>query len=229
MAVLPRYAQVFRRATADGSPTLVRDRDGLSYRSIHGARTEADHVFVAGAGLDVGQGPRHVLEMGFGAATNFAATVLARRGRGPLRYVGIDDAPIAPDDLPCFDPLAHALATAATRDGHAVAEDVMLSLRRVRFAEVTEPETFDAVYFDPFGPSDEPDSWSVECFAAARACLRQGGRLVSYAVAGWVRRNMAAAGLFVATPPGPHGKRQFTLAARDPAVLGDHKIRNAPP
>ena len=230
MASLAPYAQVFRRATADGSPTLVRDRDGLSYRSIHGARTEAEHVFVAGAGLDAGRGPRRVLEMGFGAGTNFAATVCARRGTGPLQYVGIDAAPVGPDDLPCFDSLAHDLAVSATRAGQARADDVTLELRRVPFADVAaDADGFDAVYFDPFGPADEPRSWSVECFSAARACLRPRGRLVSYAVAGWVRRNMAAAGLFVATPPGPHGKRQFTLATVDPRLLDGHKIRNAPP
>lgn len=228
MGSVAQFVQVRRRATGDGSPTLVRS-DGLSYRSMHGARTEARHVFVAGAGLDVGEAPRRVVEFGFGAGTNFAATVIARRARGPLTYVGVDLAPVAPEDLPCFDAVAHALATAATTSGRAAQQEVALELRRVHFDDIVPTKPFDAVFFDPFGPADEPDSWSVPCLLAARACLAPHGRLVSYAVAGWVRRNMAAAGLYVATPPGPEGKRQFTLATPTPAQLAGHKIRNRPP
>jgi tRNA U34 5-methylaminomethyl-2-thiouridine-forming methyltransferase MnmC len=215
-------------ATYDGSVTLQRADSGLAYRSVHGAWRESQRVFVGASAIGCGQGPRAVLELGFGAATNFAATVVVRRGRGPLRYEAVDDRPVAPEDLPRHDARAHLLSVVATRNGSAHGDDVALTLHRVSFESYASDTRFDAVYFDPFGPSDQPDSWSVRAFEVARAHLRPDGRLVTYSTAGWVRRNMAVAGLYVATIPGPSGKRDTTVAASRRDALGDLRIRNVP-
>jgi tRNA U34 5-methylaminomethyl-2-thiouridine-forming methyltransferase MnmC len=216
--------------TADGTPTLERTGPGWSYRSRHGAWAEAQQIFVEGAGLAGGTGPRRVLELGFGAGTNFAATLVARRGLGVVRYHAVDRDPVAAGDLPVFDAAAHLHAVHATETGRSEDADVRLQLQRADFLEADVPvAAFDAIYFDPFGPTEEPDSWSVAAFVVARRALAPSGRLVTYSAAGWIRRHMAAAGLFVATVAGPPGKREFSIAARESLSLAGLRIRNAPP
>lgn len=209
--------------TDDGSLTLQQVDTGWTYRSTHGALREAAHVFVGGAALG---STARVLEFGFGAGTNFAAA-LAREITS-LDYTAVERAPLDPSSLPVFDDRAHALASEATRYGHASDESCSLRLHLGEFAEFTAEPTHDAVFLDPFGPHDEPESWSLDVMKAAAAGLAPHGRLVTYSAAGWIRRNLAAAGLHVATFAGPPGKREFTVAAWDPALLAEGTLRNAP-
>jgi tRNA U34 5-methylaminomethyl-2-thiouridine-forming methyltransferase MnmC len=76
--------------TEDGSRTFASARYGETYRSSRGAHAEARHVFVEGTGvarrLALGQ-PTRVVEVGLGAATNFALTAAAALAGGTaLRY-----------------------------------------------------------------------------------------------------------------------------------------------
>ena len=180
--------------------------------------------------FDRGLPEPRVLEFGFGAAGNFSATVTAAEARPGvrLRYAAVDHAPVPEKWLVPASQRAHALATRATQTGEAHDDTVSLQLHRCEFTDVPGDDRFDAIYFDPFGPSQQPDSWSVEVFAAVRPRLEDGGRLATYAAAGWVRRNLAAAGFFVATPPGPAGKRHITVAATTAEALHPLRIRNRP-
>ncbi len=217
-------------ATDDGSSTLQRLDSGWTYRSVRGAASESRHVFVHGSGV-LRTGRPRVLEFGFGAGTNFATLCAELPGpeRRDLTYHAIERNPVPAEMLPEFDPSSAALARTATRTGRAEAAGVRLVIHRCEFVEFEPDGAYDAVFFDPFGPSEEPDSWSSAVFERAARALRRGGRLVTYSAAGWVRRNMATAGLFVATVPGlAGGKREFTIAAATEDALGGAKVRNAP-
>jgi tRNA U34 5-methylaminomethyl-2-thiouridine-forming methyltransferase MnmC len=216
--------------TADGSTTLQQVDTGWTYRSVHGAALESRHVFVQGTNvLRRGASELSVFEFGFGAAGNFAATVAALEEQGGrLRYCAVDHAPVEPRWLCPEDLRAHRLAARAVADGVAADDTVSLQLHVCDFVDLRMPDRFDAIYFDPFGPTQQPESWSVEVFAIARGLLAPGGRLATYAAAGWVRRNLAAAGFYVATAPGPPGKRHITIAAGTPEDLHPWPIRNAP-
>ncbi len=215
--------------TDDGSPTLARVDTGWTYRSARGALAEAKHVFVAGADIG-GRREARVLEFGFGVGTTFAALVHACVSMERLEVHAVDHAPVPSALLPCFDPRAHALAVTATEAGHARDGSVSLTLHVGEFADFVADDPFDAVFLDPFGPGDEPASWAPAVMDAAVAALAPHGRLVTYSAAGWIRRNLAEAGLFVATVPGlAGGKREFTIASRSRARLGEVKVRNAPP
>ncbi|MCR9164222.1 MAG: tRNA (5-methylaminomethyl-2-thiouridine)(34)-methyltransferase MnmD [Nannocystaceae bacterium] len=216
--------------TGDGSPTLQRVDTGWTYRSDRGALRESAHVFVAGADLR-GRAHVRVLELGFGVGTNFAALVVAARAGGidSLDVHAVERSPVPSALLPVFDAQAHALAVAAAAHGHAAAHGVSLTLHPGEFEAHAPQGVFDAVWLDPFGPDAEPESWSVDVAKVVARALAPGGRAVTYSAAGWVRRNLAAAGLFVATVPGPiEGKREFTIAAHTPERLGSVKVRNAP-
>jgi len=215
--------------TGDGSPTLVRRDCGWSYRSLHGAHAEARTVFVEGSGvLECGEAP-HVLEFGFGAATNFSQTLEALRGRGRcVHYVAIDCMPVPSDVLGALGTEAHTLAASATVAGRVVTPAAILEVVRTNFIDFATPQRFDAIYFDPFGPGQQPESWTTAVFEVAFRHAHPHARLVTYSAAGWVRRNMAAAGFFVATAPASGKKREFTVASARPEALAHLRIRNRP-
>jgi tRNA U34 5-methylaminomethyl-2-thiouridine-forming methyltransferase MnmC len=71
------------------------------------------------------------------------------------------------------------------------------------------------VYYDVFGPRVQPELWSMDMITAAYNAMRENGILVTYCAAGFVRRNMIAAGFTVERLPGPPGKREMLRAIKE--------------
>ncbi|MFB6262634.1 MAG: MnmC family methyltransferase, partial [Bradymonadaceae bacterium] len=82
----------------------------------------------------------------------------------------------------------------------------------------------DAVYYDPFGPKAEPESWTVECFEMAREQIADDALLGTYSAASDVKRAMAEAGFAVATAPGTGRKREVTFASPSPEALEPYEL-----
>lgn len=61
-------------------------------------------------------------------------------------------------------------------------------------------ESFDAWFLDGFAPARNPDMWSLEIMQALFAKTAPGGTFATYAAAGFVRRNLIAAGFEPGTP-----------------------------
>lgn len=80
-----------------------------------------------------------------------------------------------------------------------------------------EETPFDAWFLDGFAPSRNPDMWSAELMAEVFRLTVPGGRFGTYAAAGFVRRNLAAAGFVVERRPGFAGKREM-LCGEKPAL-----------
>lgn len=75
----------------------------------------------------------------------------------------------------------------------------------------------DVWYFDGFSPAKNPDMWSAEVFARAFALTRPGGTFSTYTSAGWVRRNLEAAGFIVNRVRGYGNKREMLTGFKPPA------------
>ncbi len=73
-----------------------------------------------------------------------------------------------------------------------------------------------AWYLDGFAPSRNPGMWSAELMRAVAHKTAAGGTFASYTAAGWVRRNLGAAGFAVEKQPGHGGKREM-IRGRLPA------------
>jgi tRNA U34 5-methylaminomethyl-2-thiouridine-forming methyltransferase MnmC len=73
--------------------------------------------------------------------------------------------------------------------------------------------SFNAVYFDAFAPSVNPEMWRRSVLEVPFALLKNGGTLSSYCVKGSVRRELNGIGFDVRCVPGPpEGKREVLLA-----------------
>jgi tRNA U34 5-methylaminomethyl-2-thiouridine-forming methyltransferase MnmC len=79
---------------------------------------------------------------------------------------------------------------------------------------------FDAWFLDGFAPSRNPAMWSPELMQALFDRTKPGGSFATYAAAGFVRRNLGAAGFIVERRPGFAGKREM-LCGRRPNPTSD--------
>ena len=76
------------------------------------------------------------------------------------------------------------------------------------------PLAFDAWYLDGFAPSRNPAMWSEEILKAVFDHTQPGGTFATYAAAGFVRRNLIAAGFAVERRPGFAGKREMLCGVK---------------
>ncbi|WP_422039447.1 tRNA (5-methylaminomethyl-2-thiouridine)(34)-methyltransferase MnmD [Roseibium sp.] len=73
----------------------------------------------------------------------------------------------------------------------------------------------DAWYLDGFSPAKNPELWDLDLLAKAADLTAPGGTLATYTAAGWVRRNLQAAGFTIEKKPGFAGKREMIVGRKD--------------
>ncbi len=227
--------------TADGSRTLASPT-GEAYKSLRGAISEARSVYLEGSGVGdrlAAGSAADVLEVGFGTGLNFlvSATAAVKSGAA-LRYRALE---LAPPSAATLSELRYAELLAPSRlPGALIAWRAGLGMSapagwnvfehdRVTLElfvgdalssawEAGDLRQVDAVYHDSFGPANAPGLWSGAFLARLARLLRPDGRLVSFCVAGAVRRALAAEGLQVKKAAGPAGGKREVLVARRPAA-----------
>ena len=210
--------------TEDGSRTWRRGDLGVTYRSLHGAASEAHEVFVKGAGLSRTCGHWRVLELGFGGATTFRATVKAALARGAsLEFTSVDRSPPPPELF--YDEDDAELIAAALIDGRAEGDGINLTIASCDWRDVVLPKHyFDAIFHDPFAPRVNPECWTPECFRWSFEALKESGRLVTWGAATASRQAMRDAGYVVARAPGAGRKRESTVAAHHASTLAGFEL-----
>jgi tRNA U34 5-methylaminomethyl-2-thiouridine-forming methyltransferase MnmC len=203
-------------------------------------RLECGHVFLAGNGLperwtdmSPAEDTFRIGELGFGTGLNACETwrqwTLFRKPGARLHFISFELYPMQRDEIgralarwPEIDPQRQAL-TAAWPDepGGRITIDLddQTTLTVVCGAALdgvtAEEADFDAWFLDGFAPSRNPDMWSPELMQALFDRTRTGGTFGTYAAAGFVRRNLAAAGFTVERQPGFAGKREMLRGRRD--------------
>lgn len=193
-------------------------------------RLECGHTFLAGNGLPE-RWEKHrnfrIGELGFGTGLNFCETwrqwKLSRAGGAKLHFTSFELYPMQRDEIdralarwPEIDAERQALAEAWPDEpgGHVVIDaDAQTRLTVVcgpALEGVCAAEAdFDAWFLDGFAPSRNPDMWSPEIMQAIHDKTLPGGTFGTYAAAGFVRRNLQAAGFTVERRPGFAGKREM--------------------
>jgi len=198
-------------------------------------RLECGHVFLAGNDLPrrwQRPGPFRIGELGFGTGLNLCETWRQWRetagADASLHFTSFERFPMARADiaraLSRWPEIAKERAALVEAWPDAPAGRVEIALgARVRLTVVCgaaadslarEDEAFDAWYLDGFAPARNPDMWSAGLMAEVFRLTVPEGRFATYAAAGFVRRNLAAAGFAVERRPGFAGKREMLCGTR---------------
>ncbi len=212
--------------TLDGSTTIHLKEWDECYHSKHGAIQEAQHVFIKnGLSLFPNQAVS-ILEIGFGTGLNAFITLLeSKKFHQSIHYVGVEAYPVN---------AAEVLAMNYVTELNAISDEALfkkmhesnwdekvvlhpefeLTKRKQFFDEINAVEEFDLIYFDAFGYRVQPELWSTAIFKKMFTALRPGGKLVTYAARGVVKRSMIEVGFTVEKLAGPPGKREMFRASK---------------
>lgn len=218
--------------TESGTP--FSETYGDVYHSSAGGLAQARHVFLAGNGLPQRWQGRErfvVLETGFGQGLNFLATWAAWRDdpRRPqrLHFLAVDKHPFTAADLavlhagfPELAPLAGQLRAQwpeLTPGFHRLEFETGGVVLKLAFGDAIAavPQfvaAADAFYLDGFSPAKNPALWSPQLLRELALCGAAGATAATWAVAGDVRKALAAAGFQVEKRPGFADKREMLVA-----------------
>jgi len=219
---------------------------GDFYYSRADGRAECRHVFLAANGLPerfAGRPHFVIAELGFGTGLNFIETWSAWEATAPqgarldfhsfeLRLLDRENIERALSAWPDLAIKARDLAESwpDQPDGD-IRIDFACGNKRIHLhihcgpaLEQLSAATFaaDAWFLDGFSPARNPDMWSAELMRAVAEHTVEGGTFATYSAAGWVRRNLQAAGFRVEKRPGHSGKRDMSAG-----VLMDASERSA--
>lgn len=230
----------------DGSDTLYSDRFQEHYHNPNGAVTESRYVFMeqtkSGEHL-VSHPETHILEIGFGTGLNFALMsdlLLQEETSGKLIYFSIEGFPIDETTASQLN-YGQFLQNPAVADwlptifrdlkpginNFTLSPKIELRIFYGLFEELSIPGSFaDIIFFDAFSPQSNPELWTGEVFQKLREGSKSEVILSTYCAASSARAAMAWAGWSVARVPGVLGKREMTLAALNPDMLGSYRRVN---
>ena len=211
--------------TNDGSHSLLVPELNEQYHSVHGAKQEAEHVFLK-MGLNgfcesnkVSE--LSVLEVGFGTGLNTLLTAgWAQKNKIKINYTTIEKYPVSLEefnqlnygDLLGDNELYRKITNADWEEFVDVTHEFCLKKLELDLVENTLPLGQDVVFFDAFAPNKQPKLWEVNIFQKIFEVMNLGGAMVTYCCQGQARRNMIAAGFKVEKVPGPPGKREMLRA-----------------
>lgn len=142
-----------------------------------------------------------------------------------IDYVGVEAYPVAKEEVAKLNYVAELDADdkreffekiheVSWEEKHNITPNFSLTKRKQFFAEITDENYFDLIYFDAFGARVQPDLWTEDIFRIMFAALKSEGVLVTYSAKGNVRRAMQAVGFDVERLPGPPGKREMLRATK---------------
>ena len=211
------------QATADGSLTALHPRHGEAYHSVHGALTQARHLYLELTQTSQHPAPR-VLELGFGLGVNFWVTLHGCLQRGVrLEYLAYEAEPVAVGplrtaveglelvgtDVQLLDQLCqHWSPSGLVWQG----EWGRLEVRACDIRSAAVPDRWaTAIYLDPFSPQTNPQAWELPVLQQLARAAAPGAYLATYSVAGSVRRGLQEAGFTVQKVAG-RGKKAWLQA-----------------
>ena len=209
------------KKTADGSHTLFVPELNETYHSIHGAIQESQHVFIKN-GLHYFNNKEtiSILEIGFGTGLNALLTLLATESSSQMvNYVSLEKFPL-PNELvqqlnyptqlkikATQTALFNHLHSCKWNTNTPISENFNLLKIEDDLADFQTTTTFDLIYFDAFGPKDQPELWTKAIFQKLYNALKPNGILVTYCSKGIVKQALRSVGFTVKRLPGPPSKR----------------------
>jgi tRNA U34 5-methylaminomethyl-2-thiouridine-forming methyltransferase MnmC len=202
-------------------------------------RLECGHVFLAGNGLPARwpqAGTFRIGELGFGTGLNFCETfrqwLMADTGSAILHFTSFELYPMRREEIDRalshwseIDAERQALVSRWPQQPGGIidlqlAPNVRLTVVCGKAEETVANAVadFDAWFLDGFAPSRNADMWSEGLMRQVFNKTVAGGSFATYAAAGFVRRNLQAAGFAVERRPGFAGKREMLCGLKAPSA-----------
>jgi tRNA U34 5-methylaminomethyl-2-thiouridine-forming methyltransferase MnmC len=197
---------------------------------------EKRHVYLDGNDLPaawVGLDQFTIGETGFGAAVLFIETLALWRTTAAenarLQYVTFEAYPldkaiileclnVYPEHASHTADLIKALPDVWPQSGTVECQIDNVTLEIVvGLAEQTVPQhslSADCWFLDGHSPAKNPGMWSAELMQAIAVKTKPSGTFAAYSAAGWVRRNLEAAGFSVEKRPGFGTKREMSRGVK---------------
>lgn len=200
------------------------------YYSKEDGRAETDHVFIKGNQLHK-RWPHmavcSIAELGFGTGLNFLETLRQWQAYKPdgamLHFISFEQFPLADDEMrralsnwPELISLGEKLLDIWKPDktiDTSITDDVRLTVHMSDANELL-PKLFfkaDAWYLDGFSPAKNPELWNETLMACVGRNTVAGGTFATYTAAGFVKRNLQAAGFDVNKTSGFGTKRDMLI------------------
>ncbi len=212
--------------TEDGSHSIFSEAFGCSYHSLKGAIQESQFIFIQ-QGLDFfatkTNNPNiRILEFGFGTGLNALLSYLYIQNKSfSLEYDSIEAYPLVADTISNLN----FCKTLGIEDNlllnmhHSVKpgrqfSNFKLNLMITKFEDFIPERTYDIIYFDVFGPDDQPQFWQRPFLDILERLTKAESILVSYSVKGSFRRALKELGFSLEKLPGPPGKREILRATK---------------
>ena len=211
----------------DENDTPVSTRFGDPYFARSDGRAETRHVFLAGNGLPHRWQDSQsftIAELGFGTGLNLLETLATwtreRPAGGQLNYVAFERFPISRGDLSRalarWDDLAQSAEILILQwPPPAGWSTILFGDVELRLCVGDANDCLqdwdgraDAWYLDGFSPAKNPELWGEALMRNVARHTKPDGTFATFTVAGWVRRNLAAAGFSVGKMPGFGRKRE---------------------
>lgn len=214
--------------TKDGSQSLYLPDLNEHYHSIHGAKTESEHIYIA-MGLDYiapNKQEISILEIGLGTGLNVLCTYVASlQWKKQIRYESLELSPLSkdvwsilqypllwPEKLEMISFFEH-LHEQASDKTILMGEYLQVIKRFISVHDFVPMQTYDVIYFDAFAPEKQPDLWTPAVFAKLFDVMNTGGVLVTYCCKGDVKRMLKQIGFIIEKVKGPEGGKREMLRA----------------
>ncbi|MBI3031907.1 hypothetical protein HYY69_00390 [Candidatus Woesearchaeota archaeon] len=220
--------------TNDGSVTFFNEQSQETYHSTSGAVEEALKKFAEPTQVKelAKKGSIKILDICFGLGYNSAAALDIILLENPSCNVAVVGFEIDEDILskileinPSFkhyNLIKQVIKNKIENNKHQYYEikrenvcvKVMLGDVRDKIKAISEFETFDICFFDPFSPKKCPELWNEELFKDIFKLLKKGGILTTYSCARMVRDNLKNAGFTVKEGPSVGRRAPSTIAMK---------------
>lgn len=209
--------------------TLSLPNSDEHYHSMHGALQESTHVYIQNGLLQIQKSAVRILEIGLGTGLNCLLTYdtfLKSENMHLIEYTAVEAHPIDPDIIAELgyhnqiksidsEKFLKQLHTSPANTTFEAATNFYCLLHHRKIEEITLPKNeYDLVYFDAFGPRNQPEMWSEEILQKMFDSIDSGGMLLTYCAKGSVKRSLKSIGFLVESLPGPPGKREITRALK---------------
>ncbi len=212
--------------TGDGSHSILSEKFGVTYHSKHGAIQETQHVFIK-HGLKSKLGTSHsisILEIGFGTGLNALMTLLEIKDLSiQVDYHTYEAYPISmetakqlnyPKLLGIDSKKFLIMHEIDFEKEHLISNNFHFTKYKKSFDTIGFVNQFDIIYFDAYGPGQQPELWDKPLMEKMFLALKKDGILTTYCAQGAFKRNLKAVGFTVQTVPGPPGKREMTIGKK---------------